>query len=81
MCWNLKLCPYRLECVAQRKCQTLSAGTTAESEHVPCYGALHLHRQLYGEQILLGCLGGIFFTPRLVFSQIRFIIAVHCVAI
>lgn len=61
MCWNWKLCSYRLEAVVERKCQTLSAGTAAENEYVPCCVALRLHRQLYGEQILLlvlfWCLG------------------------
>lgn len=37
-----------------------SAGTTAGSEHVPYCVALRLHRQLYGEQILLFYIGGFF---------------------
>lgn len=68
-------CPYRLEAVVQRQCQTLWAGTAAENEYVPCCVALHLHRQLCGEQILLLVLFWRFFPPsKLVFSQIRFTI-------
>lgn len=43
---ELEALPIETEPVAQRKCQTLSAGTTAESECVPYCVALHLHRQM-----------------------------------